>query len=42
MVSDEIKGAAGAGYDFEDMGLQKLKGKAHDVQVYSVRPSAPS
>ena len=42
MVSDEIKGAAGAGYDFEDMGIQKLKGKANDVQVYSVRPSAPS
>jgi adenylate cyclase len=42
MVSDEIKAAAGAGYDFEDMGVQKLKGKAVDVQVYSVRPSAPA
>ena len=41
MVSEEVKSAAGAGYDFEDMGVQKLKGKAGDVQVYSVRPSAP-
>jgi adenylate cyclase len=40
MVSSEIKSAAGAGYGFEDMGVQKLKGKANDVQVYSVRPSA--
>lgn len=39
MVSEEIKGAAGAGYDFEDMGVQKLKGKAVDVQVYAVRPA---
>jgi adenylate cyclase len=42
LVSEEIKSAAGAGYDFEDMGAQKLKGKSADVQVYSVRPAAPA
>ncbi|MFI5361545.1 MAG: adenylate/guanylate cyclase domain-containing protein [Elusimicrobiota bacterium] len=40
MVSEEIKAAAGAAYEYEDMGLQKLKGKANDVRVYSVRPAA--
>jgi adenylate cyclase len=42
MVSEEIKGAAGAGYGFEDMGVHKLKGKAADVQVYAVRPAPAS
>jgi adenylate cyclase len=42
VVSEEIKAAAGAGYAFEDMGLHKLKGRAHDIHVFSVRPSAPS
>lgn len=38
VVSEEIKGAAGAGYDFEDMGAQKLKGKTVDVNVFAVGP----
>ncbi|HXT01772.1 MAG TPA: adenylate/guanylate cyclase domain-containing protein, partial [Elusimicrobiota bacterium] len=41
MVSEEIKSHAGAGYAFEDMGLQKLKGKAADVQVYAARQGTP-
>lgn len=39
LVSAEVKSFAGAGYVFEDMGLQKLKGKAADAQVYAVRPA---
>ena len=40
IVSEEIKKTAGAAYDYEDMGPQKLKGKVNDVRVYSVRPAA--
>jgi adenylate cyclase len=40
LISEEIKAAAGAGYDIEDMGPQKLKGKSQDMHVYSVRPPA--
>ena len=39
LVSEEGKGAAGAGYPFEDLGGQKLKGKAADVRVFAVRPA---
>lgn len=40
IVSDEVQAAAGAGYAFEDLGVQKLKGKAADLRVFSARALA--
>jgi adenylate cyclase len=39
LVSEEIKAAAGGACAFEDLGPQKLKGKANDVRVFAA--SAP-
>jgi len=36
LVSDEIKALAGPGYDFEDLGMHKVKGKPKPLHIFSI------
>lgn len=36
LVSEEVRNLAGAGYDFEDLGTHKVKGKPRPLQIFSI------
>jgi adenylate cyclase len=37
VLSEEVQRAAGGAFAFEDLGPQKVRGKAQDIRVYSVK-----
>jgi len=37
VLSEEVKNVAGADFQFEDLGPQKVKGKSQDLRVYTVK-----
>ena len=38
VVSQEMRKAAGEDFQFEDLGLKKIKGKAQELHVFAVKP----
>lgn len=39
LLSEEVRKAAGDAFAFEDLGPQKVRGKARDVRVFSIKPT---
>ncbi len=37
VLSEEVKNAAGEEFEFEDLGPQRVKGKSHDLRVFTLK-----